>query len=91
MIEGDIADFKEHFDSWLNLQEDEAIVSYTIMASSSRIIIESDSNTETDVVYRLKAESPSNLEQVTIVVTSTAGRIITRARHFEIRRVTRHG
>jgi len=91
LIEGDVADFTEHFDSWLNLQEGEAIASYTIMASSSRIIIESDSNTETDVVYRLKAESPSNLEQVTIVVTSTAGRIITRARHFEIRRVTRHG
>ena len=90
LIEGDITDFTEHFDSWLNLQEDEAIASYTIMASSSRIIIESDSSTETDVVYRLKAESPSDLEQVTIVVTSTAGRIETRSRHFQVMRVAKH-
>ena len=88
MIEGDIADFTEHFDSWLNLQENEAIDSYSIQSSSGRLIIESDSNTDVDVLYRLKAESPSNQEQITIIVDTTAGRRETRYSHYQIQRVT---
>ena len=90
MLEGDIADFTEHFDSWLNTQENEVIDSYTIMSSSGRLVIVSDDNTDIDVNYRLQADSPSNQEQITIIVTTSAGRKQTRYRHFQIQRVAEY-
>jgi len=84
MILGDIQDFVEHFDSYL-LTDD--IQSFTIEADTGLIVVSSAIN-NADIDYRIRAdgsndgESSNSLQQVKIVMTTTAGRIETRIINF---------
>ena len=84
MIVGDIADLVEHFDSYL-LEDD--IQSFTITSDTGLNIISSSIN-EADIDYRVEAlgssdgESADGLQQIKIVMTTTAGRIETRIINF---------
>jgi hypothetical protein len=89
MWQDDIADYTEHFDAYLGT---ETIASYTIEADEG-LTIQSDSNTDTDVLYRIKAVgSNSNgndgFLQVTIVVTTSGGRVETRKIDFIVEGTT---
>lgn len=85
MIVGDIDDFTEHFDSYLLSVED--IASFVITSDSGLTVVSSSIN-NADIDYRIKAvgsndgESTDGLQQVKIVMTTTAGRIETRLINF---------
>jgi hypothetical protein len=89
MIIGNVDDFVEHFDSYLNSGED--IDTYTIEADTGLTIV-SDSNSSTDVLYRIKADGNSGTKsdsslQLKIVVTTTDTRVVTRLINFELTEV----
>lgn len=85
MIVGEINDFIEPFAAYLITSED--IASYTIEADDGLTIV-SDSLTSPVIDYRIEAtgvaapDSSSGLQQVKIVMTTTAGRIATRIINF---------
>ncbi len=86
MFIGDITNFTEHFDAYL--QDGEDIASYSIVADSG-LIISNDSNTPTDVTYTVQAGNPSgsdstNVLQITIIMTSTNGRVETRRQFIQV-------
>ena len=86
MVEDDINDFTEHFDSYLN--DSETIASFSIIADPA-LDVQSSSNTDTDVTYRIKAggtsnTAPLNNQQLTIIVTTSDGRVETRFIYFNI-------
>lgn len=82
MYEGDIDDFVEHFNSYLN--DGESIASYTIEADTGLTIV-SDSDTSPDINYQIKADGDAfGHLQVKIVMTTDAGRVETRIIDFEI-------
>jgi len=86
MFIGDINDFVEHFDAYL--RDGESIDTYSIQVDSGLKLV-SDSNDDFNVYYRIEAESPSNKEAdqgaiVTIVITTTEGRVETRQTLFEL-------
>lgn len=87
MIIGDVNDFVEHFDSYVQLGE--TVSSYTI-ATESGLTIVSDSLSENDVSYRIQADGNSSesggngLIRVTIVATSSTGRTDTRIINFTL-------
>jgi hypothetical protein len=86
MIVGDIDDFVEHFDAYLNAGED--ISSYTIEADTGLTIV-SDSNATPDINYQISAVGTSSEEldsvfQVKIVVTTSDSRVETRLINFEL-------
>lgn len=83
---GDINDYVEHFDAYLD--DGEIIASYSIQTDPSLILV-TDSNTDVDVEYRIQADDPpsqaTNLGQlVTIIVTTSTGRVETRQINFQI-------
>jgi len=87
MFIGDINDFEEHFDAYLEGLE--TIDTYTI-ESDSGLQIEGDVNTDEDVLFTIKAlgsndNSSNEAQQVKIVVTTTTGRIETRLINFNLR------
>jgi len=82
----DINDFVEHFDAYL--RDAETIQSYTISADTGLNII-SDSLASPDVLYRIEAvgnaDATTNIfQQVTIIATTSTGRIETRRINFQI-------
>jgi len=86
MFKGDINDFVEHFDAYLN--DGETIDSFSIVSDGGLDIV-SSSNTDDDVNYRIEATgtdetSLSNVRQVTIIVTTSDGRVETRYTLFQI-------
>jgi hypothetical protein len=86
MIYGDVDDFVEHFDAYLDSGEE--IASYSLVAESG-INIQTDSNTTTDVNYRVLAEKPNEsssgiTRQLTIIVITTTGRVETRYVYFNL-------
>jgi len=84
MYIGDIDDFVEHFESYLN--DGEAIASYTIEAETGLTIV-SDSDTSPDIDYQIQADggtSSDGLLRVKIVMTTDAGRVTTRVINFEL-------
>lgn len=86
MIIGDIDDFVEHFDSYLNAGED--VASYTIESDTGLTIV-SDSLSTPDIIYRIKAEGSDGTKsdsflQVKIVVTTTDTRVNTRIINFSL-------
>lgn len=86
MFIGDITNFTEHFDAYL--QDGEDIASYSIVADSG-LIISNDSNTFTDVAYTVQAGNPSgsdstNVLQITIIMTTTNGRVETRRQFIQV-------
>lgn len=86
MFIGDITNFTEHFDAYL--QDGEDIASYSIVADSG-LIISNDSSTTTDVDYTVQAGTPSgsdssNVLQITIIMTTTNGRIETRRQFIQV-------
>lgn len=86
MIVGDIDNFVEHFDSYLDSGED--IASHTIEADTGLTIV-SDSLTTPDVDYQIQAVgndgiSSDSLLQVKIVATTSTGRVTTRVINFEL-------
>lgn len=88
MYIGDINTFTEHFDAYLDESSSEEIASYSIVADSG-LIISGDSNTPTDVIYTVQAGTPSgadntNVLQITIIVTTTTGRVQTRIRFIQV-------
>lgn len=81
MLTGDISNFTESFSSWL--VDGESILSYVI-SSTSKITLSADSISGDDIIYTIEAVAPSQLETVQIVVTSDAGRVITRVVNFVV-------
>ena len=86
MFVGDINDFREQFDAYLN--EGETIASFDIQVDTG-LLLESSSIDGDDILYRVKAESPNNEfnnypSQVTIIVTTSTGRIETRRIYFSV-------
>ena len=84
LTEGDIEDYTEHFDTWLDLEANEEIDSFSVTVTP-RLALESSAATTSDVMYRLRALDASDSEQVTIIVTSTTGRVTTRKRRVTIK------
>lgn len=85
MYIGDIDDFVEHFDAYLNDGED--VASYTLTADTG-LTIESESLSSPDISYQVKAVGGSDgsggVYQVKIVATTTDGRVTTRIINFEL-------
>ena len=80
---GDTHDFTQHYGS--ELASGETVDSYSLVVDSALTVV-SDSLSSPDISYRLKATAPTgddatNVQQVTIVATTSGGRIMTR-RHF---------
>lgn len=86
MFTGDINDYVENFDAYLN--DGEFIESFTIVTDPGLVLVTS-SSTDLDVKYRIKANDSGNNysmnnQQLTIVATTTDGRINTRKIFFNI-------
>ena len=83
MYLGDINDFVEHFDAYL--QFGETVSSYTITAEDGLTIV-SDSLTTPDVSYQISADSDAtvNTAKVTIVATTSDARVETRIINFKL-------
>ena len=80
MYVGDINDYVENFDSYLN--DSETISSYSIEVDSG-LTLTSDSSTDDDVIYRVEATAEGT-SQVTIIVTTSTGRVETRIIPFSL-------
>jgi len=83
---GEINDYKEDFSSYLS---GEAISSYAITADAG-LNIESDSNDDPVISYRIKASSNAtegSWQQVKIQITTDAGRVEIRVINFDVRSV----
>jgi len=79
----EINDYTEHFESYL---EGETITTSIIDVSVGLVLV-SDSNTDTDVLYRVKGTrgiSQGSKQQVVITVTTSTGRITIKAVDFNI-------
>jgi len=81
MFIDDVNDFVENFGAYLNAGE--IVSSYTIEADSG-LTINSDSNTDTTVVYQITAPDNAGFYKVKIVVTTSDGRKETRIINFVI-------
>lgn len=86
MFIGDINDFTEHFEAYL--KEAETIASYSIVTDPALILV-SDSNDDENVYYRIEASQPTGDNQtlsqlVTIIVTTSTGRVETRQIAFQL-------
>lgn len=86
MFIGDIDNFVEHFDAYLKDGED--IASYSIVADSG-LIISNDVNATPDIAYTVQAGTPTgsdtnNILQITIIATTTLGRVETRRLFIEV-------
>jgi hypothetical protein len=86
MFIGDVDDFTEHFDAYLKFNE--TIASYSIVTDPGLILV-SDSNDDENVYYRIQASQPTDDNQtlaqlVTIIATTTNGRVETRQILFEL-------
>ena len=81
MVVGEIDDFTENFDSFLSDGED--IASYTITADTGLTIV-SDSLSTPVISYRIQADSAATLATVTIVATTSKGRIKSRTINFSV-------
>jgi len=86
MFIGDIDDFVEHFNAYLKDGED--IASYSIVADPG-LIISNDANATPDITYTVQAGTPTgsdtnNILQITIIATTTLGRVETRRIFVEV-------
>lgn len=87
MYIGDIGTFVEHFDAYLT--DGETIASFSIVADTG-VSITGSSNTDQDVNYTVEATGGSDgsavgeSRQVTIVITTSSGRVTTRVIQFEL-------
>jgi len=86
MFIGDITDFTEHFESYLNKAE--VILSYSIVADAG-LILSNVTNDDKNVMYRVEATDPTGdnsttSQLVTIIITTDLGRISTRQILFEL-------
>jgi len=86
MFIGDITDYEEHFESFL--AKNEIITSYSIVTDAGLILV-SDSNDDQNVYYRIEASQPTTdnttlAQLVTIIVTTSLGRVQTRQILFEL-------
>ncbi len=85
---GDINDYVENFDSYLN--ENEVIQSFDIQLDSGLELVSSAISADLiSVEYRIKALNPSNsdnnyVSQVTIIITTDFGRVETRRVFFNV-------
>jgi len=81
IIQGDINDYVEDFTSYL---EGETIASFTIEATTA-LKIDSSSNTDAVITYRIEALSPATSgtgQSVVLTVTTDSGRIHTHSTGF---------
>lgn len=86
MVVGDVDDFVEHFDSYLN--DGETIASFSLVADPA-LIISNDAISDNDIVYRVSATGATNdsslrSQQVTIIITTSDGRVETRFIFFAL-------
>lgn len=83
MFIGDVNDYTEHFDSYL--MDTETISSYSIVADSGLTIL-SDAQVDADINYQLQADDANGsiTKQVTIIITTSTGRIQTRITLFNL-------
>ena len=93
MFQNDVNDYIEHFDSYLD--DGKTIASFNIQVDSG-LMLESSSNTDDDVLYRIKAISSQNnngsyISQVTIIVTTSSSRVETRRIFFSVERASANG
>lgn len=78
----DVADFTEHYDAFLI--DDEVLSSYSITVDTGLVLV-SDSNTDTDISYRLRGDSDTETPvQVTIIATTDSGRVDTRIKFVNV-------
>ncbi len=80
MEPGAVNDYAENYHAYLG---EETIKSYTIKASAGLTIV-TNSKTDTAVVYRLKAGTSIEPQQIDIVVTTNTGRVEPRTIQFDI-------
>ena len=86
MFIDDVDDFVEHFDAYLNLDDNESL-SQVDFTMDSGLSLESSSFDAVDVNYRIKAISNNGgTQQLVIVVTTSTGRVETRIINFELQR-----
>lgn len=79
----EVEDFVEHFEEYLNTEN---IASFTI-ESTNGLIINTSSNTDTDVFYNIKARDPENTRisnSVLITVTTNTNRVVIRKVDFSV-------
>lgn len=82
MFVGDIDNFTEHFDAWLD--QGETLASYTITTPHpSNLFISGDVLATPDVNYTVEAKAAGTYP-VTIVATSSNGRVETRVVYFQL-------
>jgi hypothetical protein len=82
MYVGNIDNFTEHFDAWLD--QGETLVSYTITTPHpSNLFISGDVLATPDVNYNVEAKAAGTYP-VTIVATSSNGRVETRVVYFQL-------
>jgi len=82
MTVGDIDIFTEHFDEYL--RDLETVASFTIKSDKpSNLVISSSSLADADVTYTVDAQAAGTY-QVTIVATTSLGRVTTRAIPFDL-------
>ena len=78
---GDVTDVTERYSAYLNTDDNEIISAVEYVADSG-IVLSNQSNTDNDVSYRVTAQS-GNGGQVTVIVTTSTGRIETRVKLFK--------
>jgi len=81
MIIGDINDYVESFEQYLNDGED--VASYTLTADGGLTVV-SQSLSTPNVNYRIKAETVQVNQKVVIVATTSDSRVETRIIYFEL-------
>jgi hypothetical protein len=86
MFFGDVRDYTEHYDSYLN--SGEVIASYSIVVDTG-LTVETESLTSPDISYRIKggtstSNKTNNVYQVTIIATTDAGRVDARRRFIQV-------
>ena len=85
MFEGDVEDLVEHYDSYLKGLED--VLSYSISSNDqTSLAVSGDSLSSPDISYRVTANT-AGIYKVTIVATTSQGRVNTRQIDFVVKEV----
>lgn len=82
MYDGDVRDFVEHYDSYL--QDGEEIETYSILVDTGLVLVD-DSISGDTITYRLRGDADSEtVSQVTIIVETGTGRVETRRKYINV-------
>jgi len=87
MMVGDVEDFIEHFDSYL---EDGEVISSYVLTNDDGLTVTNETNDTPDITYTVEAvggsgvDKSASLQQIKIVVTTDGNRVTTRIINFEL-------